>query len=115
MTNSLKVLQACVLTVGLLWAVSAPAQEKKGDSVTVTGCLAKGDQAGEYSITGDDGKTYGLKSTTVKLDSHLGHKVTVTGTISKLENPTKEEAKTGKAEAGDVSVSNLTMVSTTCP
>src|SRR5258708_5486379 len=115
MTNSLKVLQACVLTAGLLWTAPARAQEKKGDNVTVTGCLVKGDEAGEYSITGEDGKTYGLRSSKVKLSEHLGHKVTVAGKISKLENPKKEEAKTGKRELGDLSITSLTMVSTSCP
>src|SRR5215471_17257331 len=104
MTNSWKVLQACAIAACLLWTGSARAQEKKGDKVTVTGCLVKGDEAREYSITGDDGKTYGLRSSTVKLADHLGHKVTIEGTVSKLENPKKEEAKTGKREVGDLHV-----------
>jgi hypothetical protein len=60
---------------------------------TVTGCLQKGDEAGEYSITGEDGKTYGLRSKTVKLWQHVGHKVTVTGT------PRAESAEKEKGEA----------------
>ena len=28
-----------------------------GKSVSVTGCLQKGDEAGEYSLTGEDGKS----------------------------------------------------------
>jgi len=93
----------------------ARAQEKKGDNVTVTGCLVKGDEGGEYSITGNDGKVFGLRSSKIKLAAHLGHKVTVDGTISKLEDAKKEEAKTGKRELGDLNVTNLTMVSTSCP
>ena len=115
MNNSWKILQACVLTAGLLWTTSARAQEKKGENIIVTGCMTKGDKGSEYFITGEDGKTYGLRSTTVKLGEHLNHKVTVTGTVSKLENPNKEEAKTGKREVADLHVSNLTMVSTSCP
>ena len=115
MANSMKVLHGCVLTAGLLLMSSAQAREKKGDNVTVTGCLVKGDEAGEYSITGDNGKTFGLRSSKIKLADHLGHKVTVVGSISKLENPKKEEAKTGKREVGDLRVTNLTMVSTSCP
>jgi len=37
-----------------------PTREKKRESSqtqTVTGCLQKGDEAGEFSITGEDGKT----------------------------------------------------------
>jgi hypothetical protein len=115
MTKSLRVLEGCVIAAGLLWMGSVQAQEKKGDTVTATGCLVKGDKAGEYSITDEGGKTYGLRSSKIKLADHLAHKVTVTGTVSKIENPKKEEAKSGKREVGDLRVTNLTMVSTSCP
>src|SRR5206468_86951 len=60
------------------------AQEKQehkamSHAKTVTGCLQKGDEPGEFSITSEDGKTWGLRSTNVKLDQHVGHQVTVTG------------------------------------
>jgi len=35
---------------------------------TVTGCLQKGDEPGEFSITGEDGKSWDLRSSAVKLD-----------------------------------------------
>ena len=59
----------------------------------------------EYLITGEDGKTWGLKSTSVKLADHLNHKVTVTGKVTKEGH---------ESEAGDLNVSELKMVSTTC-
>ena len=85
----------------------------------MTGCLQKGDEPGEFSITGEDGKTWGLRSTSVKLDEHLGHKVNVTGTTT---HETKaEEKKEGqvenaasKAEYADLTVTSLKMVSETC-
>ena len=49
------------------------------ENVTVTGCLQRGDDAGEFSIIARDGKTWELHSTSIKLDNHLGHTVTVTG------------------------------------
>jgi len=91
---------------------------KSGKRVTVTGCLAKGDEANEFSITGADGKTYGLRSNSVALADHLGHKVTVTGTTTKGEKEEKEaneKKEGGKKEYADVQVSNLKMVSTSCP
>jgi len=101
-------------------ALSASAQEKSaGSKMTVTGCLQKGDEAGEYSITGEDGKTYGLRSKSVKLSQHLGHKVTVTGTL-RAESAEKEKAeaeeheKKEAAEAGDIRVTDLKMVSDKC-
>ena len=106
-----------------LVAQDSSAQEKKADkpahTETVTGCLQKGDEAGEFSITGEDGKTWGLRSSTVKLDQHLGHKVTVTG--SSTHESKAEEKKEGqvekassKEEYGDLDVSSLKMVSSTC-
>ena len=91
-------------------------------NTTVTGCLQKGDEAGEYSITGQDGKTYGLRSKSVNLSKHLGHKVTVTGTLKpESEENEKNEAKghmsnekKEAAEAGDISVTSLKMISETC-
>ena len=94
-------------------AQDAPAKEGKAHgTVTVTGCLQKGDEAGEFSITGEDGKTYGLRSTSVKLADHFGHKVTVTGQ-AKAEKA--EEKEKGSKEVADLTVTTLTMVSTTCP
>jgi hypothetical protein len=102
---------------------SASAQEKSASGkTTVTGCLQKGDEAGEYSITGEDGKTYGLRSKTVSLSEHMGHKVTVTGTL-RAESAEKEKGEKGEAEehekkesseAGDIRVTNLKMVSDKC-
>lgn len=98
-------------------------QEKKAakpaHTETVTGCLAKGDEPGEFSITGEDGKTWGLHSASVKLDQHLGHKVTVTGSTSRESKA--EEKKEGqvenassKKEYADLDVTSLKMVSDTC-
>ena len=98
-------------------------QEKKADksahTQSVTGCLQKGDEPGEFSITGEDGKTWGLRSTSVKLDEHLGHKVNVTG--STTHETKAEEKKEGqvenaasKAEYADLTVTSLKMVSETC-
>ena len=106
-----------------LFALAAGAQKgstKNGD-VTVTGCLQKGDEADEFALTGDDGKLYDLRSSSVKLAQHVGHKVTVSGKFKAEANEkgeAKEEAKeskeSGKKEAGDIQVSNLKMVSESC-
>ena len=89
---------------------------------TVTGCLQKGDEAGEFSIVGEDGKLWGLRSSTVKLQDHVGHKVTVTGTASRESKAEAEkEKKEGqvenaaqKEEYGDLRVTILKMISDTC-
>jgi len=111
---------AFVLALGMYVTPMASAQEKSaGGKATITGCLQKGDEPGEYSITGEDGKTYGLRSKAVDLSQHLGHKVTVTG-ILKAESAEKEKGeaeeheKKEALEAGDIRVTKLKMVSDSC-
>ena len=79
----LLILIAVSFVLGFYCTPSGFAQEKSASGKkTVTGCLQKGDEADEFSITGEDGKTYGLRSSAVDLSKHLGHKVTVTGTLN---------------------------------
>jgi SH3 domain-containing YSC84-like protein 1 len=93
-----------------------------GHTETVTGCLQRGDEPGEFSITGEDGKSWGLRSNSVKLDQHVGHRVTVTGSVAREtkaeENKEKKEGQVEKAsskeEYGDLRVTTLKMVSDTC-
>jgi hypothetical protein len=112
-------LLAYTAAFGAYITASASAQEKPAGKTTVTGCLQKGDEPGEFSITGEDGKTYGLRSKSVKLSEHLGHKVTITGTL-KAESAEKEKGEAqeyGKkeaTEAGDIRVTDLKMVSSKC-
>lgn len=106
----------------------------------VTGCLAKGADGKSYTITGSDGKSYTLTSSTVKLDEHVGHKVTVTGTAAGMETGALKDTTmgmgkpdttmgmgkkdttmgkpAGKKEAGGgggtLNVSDVKMVSTQC-
>src|SRR5260370_14754732 len=72
----LLVLVAVPLVLGL-WVTSPGFAQKKatGEKRTVTGCLQKGDEADEFSITGEDGKNYDLTSSAVDLGKHLVHKV----------------------------------------
>ena len=100
-----------------LWLVApVRGQDKKaeGPSVNVTGCLAQGNEKNEYSIKDAAGKTYGLRAgSEVNLKAHLGHKITVTGTQMQEK---KEKVKAGQVEESEhLRVSNLSMVSATCP
>jgi hypothetical protein len=86
---------------------------------TVTGCLTKGNQPGEVTLTAADGKTWDLRSDSVKLEEHIGHQVSATGTVT---HETKaEEKKEGQVEKaaskeayGDLNVTEVKMVSETC-
>jgi hypothetical protein len=104
---------ATILAVGLiLFAAQARQTESKPKTVTITGCLQNGDEANEYAITGEDGKKYELTSKQVALKDHVGHKVTVTGTVRHERDKDEDESKEGWA--GQVRVTNSKMVSDTC-
>ena len=113
------------IVLALLMSLTALAQDttKPSDDQSktkaVTGCLQKGDQPDQFSITGEDGKSWDLRSSTVKLDEHVGHKVTVTG--SPTREAKAEEKKEGQVEnaarkeaLGELRVTDLKMVSPNC-
>jgi len=119
----------CSLALVAQESATQERQEKKAEQKparhmeTVTGCLQKGDEPGEFSIVGEDGKTWGLRSTSVKLDTHLGHTVTVAGSRtheSKAQEKAGEkkegqvEKAPSKGEYADLSVTSLKMVSEGC-
>jgi hypothetical protein len=113
---SLTLIFLCALCVFALTAGAQKSNSKNGN-VTVTGCLQKGDEADEFALTGDDGKLYDLRSSSVKLGEHVGHKVTVSGKFKAeaYEKGEEKEAKEGgKKEAGDITVASLKMVSSSC-
>ena len=118
--------QLITLAVALLVASGiAFAQGTKSKSTsatkskTVTGCLQKGDEPNEFSIT-ESGKTYGPRSSKVDLSKHLGHQVSVTGRLrpeseENEANEAKEKnEKNEQKEAGDIRVMSLKMIKDTC-
>lgn len=89
----------------------------KEHKATVTGCLQKGDEAGEYSIKAPDGKTYGLTSKTVNLSEHVGHKVKVHGYITPESAEGNEANENAAGEKGgdiDMTVTSLKMEHGAC-
>ena len=113
------------IVLALLVSLTALAQDttKPSDDQSktkaVTGCLQKGDQADQFSITGEDGMSWDLRSSTVKLADHVGHQVTVTG--SPTREAKAEEKKEGQVEnaarkegVGELRVTDLKMVSPNC-
>jgi hypothetical protein len=105
---------------------AAPAKttaKPKHSTTTVTGCLQKGDSVDEFAITGENGKTWELRSSTVKLAEHVGHTVTITGVrhhetkaeeAKEQKTETKESKEAEAKEAGDLRVTDLKMVSDSC-
>jgi hypothetical protein len=123
-SQSMKLFAALVLSSGLSLAVpSVHAQAQSGKKpakvVSATGCLMKGDESGEVWLQEKGGTIYGLESSKIKLNAHLGHEVTVTGNVlaegkEEAGEEAKEQNKTGKHETADFRVLTLKMISTTC-
>ena len=83
------------------------------------GCLVKGDEPKEVWLAEKDGTIYGLESSKIELNAHLGHKVIVTGYVlpEGKEEPgdeTHKQNKASKRETADFRVLTLKMISTTC-
>jgi len=88
-------------------------------AVSVTGCLVKGDELNEVWLAQKDGRIYGLESSKIELNAHLGHKVIVTGYVlpeGKKEpgDETHKQTKASKRETADFRVLTLKMISATC-
>jgi hypothetical protein len=117
-------------TVGVAFAqetASAAKKPAKSTSAKVrvfTGCLQKGDEAGEFNFVAKDGSTWEVESKTLKLDEHVGHTVKITGRVSNPQlHAMKEGVKEGAEkvgvtkeakEHGHLTVTKLTHISDTC-
>ena len=122
MKIKLSSLVLCILVVSASWG---PAQAKsKSDIRTITGCLSKGDSAKEFTLTGNDGSTWEIRSSKVALAHHVGHTVSVTGVVSNammhnMKEDTKDMAKDSgmkknNSEHGHMKITDLKMVSESC-
>jgi hypothetical protein len=98
--------------------------KEKADVRDVTGCLAKGDSAKEFVLTGNDGSTWEVRSSNLNLAEHVGHTVTATGVVSNATmHNMKEDAKDAAkdsgmkkddSEHGHLKVTAVKMVSESC-
>lgn len=114
-TRSLVLVLAVFFALAVSAFAASPQQgSKQAGSLSVTGCLQKGDEAGEFAITGENGKSYELVSRSVKLSEHVGHKVSVTGTLIGEKNEENPKKEAGEGWSGKIRVSSLKMVSETC-
>jgi len=91
---------------------------------TLTGCLQKGDSANEYKLTTAKGSTWEIKSDSLNLGEHVGHRVRLTGVVSNaMMHGAKEDAKAearehgmdkDSTEHGHMTVTYLKMISDSC-
>jgi hypothetical protein len=108
-----------------IWVIAQDSSDKgKSDTRTITGCLSQGDSAKEFNLKADNGSTWEVRSSTVSLADHVGHKITVTGVVSNatahnMKEDTKDMAHdTGVTkdnhEHGHLKVTDVQMVSDSC-
>jgi hypothetical protein len=104
---------------------NSTSSKSKDEVRTLTGCLAKGDSADEFTLKTADGSTWEMHSnSSVDLASHVGHEVRVTGAVSNsklhnLKEDTKDTAadtgvKKDNAEHGHLKPTDVQMVSDSC-
>lgn len=112
------------IVVSILMVGQLAQAKSKADVRTISGCLSKGEHAHEFTLVGDDGSTWELKSSRVALAKHVGHTITATGVVAhaKMHN-LKEDAKDAAAdtgakkdtsEHGHLAVTSVKMVSESC-
>ena len=90
----------------------AKAQQDRNDDLkthSATGCLIKAGTSNAYTLTDENGKTWNLHSGTVKLAPHVGHTITVTGTI-----PTGQPSANNTSPQNDLVVNKVEKVRDQC-
>ena len=100
-----------ILTIAMMAVPGiAVAQDDTDNSTqTATSCLQKGPTANIYTRTDENGKMWDLRSKTVPLDPHVGHTVTVTGTI-----PKESKGSSDTSPQNHLLVTKLDMVRDSC-
>jgi hypothetical protein len=110
---------ACSMTVVAAQAGGAMADDKmakQSPAVTVTGCVAEGTMADHYVLNNAMVSTGGMMKNELK--PHVGHKVEVTGTISKMGHMDKDKMSPmseSAPKAATLKVKTVKMLSSTCP
>jgi hypothetical protein len=92
----------------------ASGQDDPDDSTQrVTGCVRKGPDANHYRLLDDNGKLWDLQSKNVRFAPHVGHLVTVSGTIPQKSDNENDKAGDTSPQ-NDLMVTKLEMVRDTC-
>ena len=128
MRSKLSRLLLCLIlagcTTGWLLAQDNGSDKSKSDTRTITGCLTQGDNASEFLLTGRDGSTWEVRSSSVSLADHVGHEIQATGVVKNAAaHNMKEDAKDAASDAhmkkdnsehGHMTVTEVQMVSHSC-
>ena len=106
------------LSTALLYG--APQMTNDTGTQTLTGCLQKGNQAQGFFLVSGDKHWELYPDSGVSLADHVGHTVTVTGTVAhrtaaqEKKSQPHEKQEMGSMQHEDLKVSNVKHVSDTC-
>ena len=100
-----------ILTIAMMTVPGITVAQDNRDTSpqTATACLGKSPSGNIYMLTDENGKTWDLRSETIPLGQHVGHIVTVTGTI-----PKEPEGSTDTTPQNHLLVTKLDMVRDSC-
>ncbi len=110
------------LSTALLYGAPQMSSDKAAATTqTITGCLQKGTESGGFFLVSTENKHWELyPGSGVSLAEHVGHTVTVTGTVAHRTSAQEEKSQPnekkemGKMEHADLNVSSVKHVSDTC-
>lgn len=109
------------LSTALLFAAPHMGDDKASATQTITGCLQKGTESGGFFLISSENKHWELYSDAgVDLAKHVGHTVSVTGTVAHRTSAQEEKSQPsekkemGKMEHADLKVSSVKHISATC-
>jgi hypothetical protein len=112
MKNQLRIAMLALAIITILGIANA--QDDPDDSAQrVTGCVRKGADANHYRLLDDNGKLWNLQSKNVSFAPHVGHWVTVSGTIPQKSDNDNDKAGDTSPQ-NDLMVTKLEMVRDTC-
>ena len=125
---------ACAAAVAA--AQAPPKEDQKAKAVTVTGCLAKGADATSFILNdatpgaadkeqskeapkSSEMKSYRVTAAeSLKLESHVGHRITLTGTVDETTAGAATPGATGTAGGGkpaaSLTATSMKHISPTC-
>jgi hypothetical protein len=106
---------ALLISGAIALALGVRAQDAAPKEHSMTGCLAKGTEAGTFMLTDlEKGpKSVGIVSSTANLAPHVGHKVELTGTAVPAKDA-EADSKVPKAPHY-MKITAVKMIAPTCP
>ena len=95
-----------------------PMTKGSTEVANLTGCLARGDSAREYSLTDENGTTYGLvpdARINASMRRHVGQTVSVSGWVIKAKREQRESRESGAPVDNEyLRVNNVKKISPSC-